>query len=136
MSNDSIISSPNTWLEWFLTRGNAEDINRSSKRAIFEAFDSSKTEGEMKLALLHHQETAFLFKQNFGINKVNIFHHLNVVGGNFHQKRESFGFIQGVDEYVTTIVTPDIPQLLGISTEDTSVPPIEDRLGLDSQEEF
>ena len=49
MSDNSIISTPNNWLEWFLTRENAEDINRSSKKAIFEAFDSSKTEGDMKM---------------------------------------------------------------------------------------
>ena len=57
-------------------------------KAIFEAFDSSKTEEEMKVAFLWHQEIVFLYMQNFGTNKVNIFHHLSVVGGNFYQKQE------------------------------------------------
>ena len=63
MSDDSIISAPNSWLEWFLTREDAEDINRSSKRAIFESSNATKLEEDMKAALLRHQETAFLFKQ-------------------------------------------------------------------------
>ena len=90
----------------------------------------------MKTALLCHQEIAFLFKLNFGINRLNIFHHLNAIGGRFYQKHESFGIIQEVDEDVTCIMTPDIPQLVGIFTNEASVPPIEDLIGLYTEENY
>ena len=113
MSNDSIISTPNNLLEWFLTRENAEEINRSSKKALFEAFNSSKTEEDMKIVLLRHQNTAFLFKHNFGINRLNIFHHYSSCG-NFHDRKEHFGTIQGVDKDITRIVITVAPPVTRI----------------------
>ena len=90
----------------------------------------------MKIALIRHQETTFLYKQNFGINKLNIFHHLVVIGGNFYNKQEHYGAIQGVDNNVTCIVTPDIQQLLGLSTNKTSVPLIDDLMEVKSEDEY
>ena len=111
-------------------------INRSSKKAIFEAFDASKSEEGMRLALLRHQETTFLYKQNFGINKLNIFHHLAVIGGNFYNKQEHYGATQGADDKVTCIATPDIQQLLGLSTNETSVPLINDLMEVKLEDEY
>ena len=136
MSDDSIITTPNSWLEWFLTHEDTESINRSSKKAIFEAFNATKTEDDMKAALLRHQETVFIFKQNFGINRLNVFHHLAVIGGNFHNKKEHFGVIQGIDKYVTCIMTPDMNQLLGLSTNEVSVPLFSDILKVDSEDTY
>ena len=53
----------------------------------------------------------FMFKQNFGTNKLNLFYHLSITGENFHNKQEHFGMIQGLEENVTCVVTPDMPQL-------------------------
>ena len=52
MSEDNNISTPNLLLEWFLMQENTEEIKRFSKKAIFEAFDMSKTEEEIKIALI------------------------------------------------------------------------------------
>ena len=54
-----------------------------------------------------------MLKQNFGKNKINIFHHLSKIGINFHKIPEHFGVIQGMREEGTSIiVTTDINQLL------------------------
>ena len=62
----------------------------------------------MKAQLMRYHETVFLFKQNFGVNKLNFFHHLSSVGGNFYNLQEHFGAIQGLDEDITSVVTPEI----------------------------
>ena len=136
MSDNSSIGEPNSWLEWILTRENAEEINRSSKQDLFEAFDTSKTEDEMKSALIRNPELVFMFKQNFGTNKINVFHHLSIVGGNFFNKQEHVGMIQGVDENVTCVVTPDMPQLLGTSTNNTSVPSADKIMTIESVNDY
>ena len=48
------------------------------------------------VALLEHDQTVFLFKQNMGGNKLNVFHHLKRFGGNIYDPEEQFGAIQGV----------------------------------------
>ncbi len=57
---------------------------------------------------MRYHETVFLFKQNFGVNKLNFFHHLLSVGGNFYNLQEHFGAIQGLGEDITSVVTPEI----------------------------
>ena len=110
-----------------LTQENAESINRSSKKALFEAFGTLKkkknrTRNENSIDSTFGN-IVFQFKQNFGSNKLNIFHHLSVIGGNFfYNKQEQFCAIQGVDKDVTCIVTPVILQLLGCDTNEASVP--------------
>lgn len=94
MSDNSCIGEPNSWLEWVLTWENAEEINRSSKQALFEASDTSKTEDQMRLALVRNPEMVLIFKRNFGTNKLNVIHHLSIVGGNFYDKQEYVGVIQ------------------------------------------
>ena len=71
-----------------------------------------------------------------GKNKINFFHHLSVTGGSFYNPQENFGMIQGIGERVTSVVTPDMNQLLEISAVPTNVPRIEDYLKVESIEDI
>ena len=136
MDNDKDIEAPISWLEWFLTRESALKINIEGKRELFQTFESSRNEFHMKAQLMRYHETVFLFKQNFGINKLNLFHHLSSVGGNFYNLQEHFGAIQGLDEDVTSVVTPEISELLDVSTNTVQVPSIEEYMKITSTEEL
>ena len=87
------INEPISWLEWFLLLESAPKINLSAKQALFKTFDTSKSTEQTKADLLKNQDTVFMFKQNFGKNKLNTFHHLSCTGGNFYEKQEHFGAI-------------------------------------------
>ena len=115
-----------SWLEWYLMRDSVPKINSQAKKKLFETFDSTKTEDQIKMELLKHKETVFIFKQNFGKNKINFFHNLSLIGGSFYNRQEHFGAIQGIDEGVTSVITPDMPQLLEVSTIAVQVPSMEE----------
>ena len=135
-NNDINLDDPISWLEWFLMRDSALKINTEGKYLLFKTFDASKNGIHIKAQLTRYDETVFIFKQNFGINKVNFFHHLSSVGGNFYNIQEHFGAIQGLDEDVTSIVTPEMSELVEISTVAAQVPKIEDYLKIQSTDEF
>ena len=105
------------------------------KKALLERFNASKSEEDMKRAVSNYKETVYIFKQNFGKNKLNIFHHLEAVGGNIYDTEEHFGAIQGVEKELTCIVTLDMPQLLDTSNE-TGVPLVEDYLKTTNEEDY
>ena len=129
------INEPISWLEWFLLLESAPKINLSAKQALFKTFDTSKSTEQTKADLLKNQDTVFMFKQNFGKNKLNTFHHLSCTGGNFYEKQEHFGAIQGIGEDVTSVVTPDMSQLLKLSAVATPVPSIEDYMKVETIDE-
>ena len=64
--------------------------------------------------MLDHDQTSFLFKQNLGVNKINVIHHLVRVGGNLYDSNESFGAIQGIGEGTSCVITPDVPTLVAL----------------------
>ena len=128
-------NKPKSWLEWFQSRESAPKIDESMKKALLETFNASKPEEDIKKAVTNYKETVFLFKQNFGKNKLNIFHHLEAVGGNIYQTEEHFGAIQGVEKDLTCIATVDMPQLLDKSNE-TGVPLVEDYLKITNNNEY
>ena len=134
MSNN-VANKPNSWLEWFQSRESAPKIDDSMKKVLFETFDASKSEENIKTSLLNHKETVYMLKQNFGKNKLNIFHHLEAVGGNIYQTDEHFGAIQGVEKDVTCVVTIDMPQLLDKSNE-TGVPSVDDYLKTTNENDY
>ena len=119
-------------MEWFLMRESAPKINSTAKKALFKAFDSSKSKDKIKTDLIKNTETVFLFKQNFGKNKINFFHHLSVLGGIFFETQEHYGAIQGIDEDVTSIVTPDISQFLEILSVANAVPDLDEYMRITS----
>ena len=61
--------------------------------------------------IIQHEETAFLFKVNFGKTNVNIFHHLKKMGGTIYQPEVIYGFIQGTGKSTSWIMTPDTETL-------------------------
>ena len=125
-----------SWMDWFNSRESAPKINSGAKQALFKIFDASHSKSQIKSELLKHTETVFIFKQNFGINKINIFHHLSLIGGNFYELQEHFGAIQGIEEGTTSVVTPDMDQLLEISAVATPVPNLEEYMKMESNEEY
>ena len=100
---------------------------------LFRTFEAAKNESEIRAHLLKYDEMVFIFKQNFGKNKVNFFHHLSLIEGNFYKLQEHFGAIQGLDEEVTSIVTPELSELLDGSTIASLVPLIEDYMKIKSK---
>ena len=136
MDNNKDMEVPISWLEWFLTRESTLKINIEGKQVLFKMFEASKNEIHMKAQLMRYHGTVFLFKQNFGINKLNLFHHLSSVGGNFYNLQEHFGAIQGLDEDVTSVVTPEISELIDVSTNAIQVPLIEEYMKITSMEDL
>ena len=136
MDEDSVLENPTTWMEWFLLRDSALQVNKHAKKTLFDTFYAEKNTAQIQLNLLKNDETVFLFKQNFGINKINCFHHLSTIGGNIYNPQEYFGAIQGVDKYITSVVTPDMNQLLEISSVAAPVPSIEDFMKMNSLEDY
>ena len=133
---DMDAEDPTSWLECFILRESAPKINLASKQALFDNFNATKNEEQTKAELLKSNKIVFIFKQNFGKNKINFFHHLSVTGGNFYNPKENFGIIQGIGEEVTSVVTPDMNQLLEISAIATNVPTIEDYLNVENLEDI
>ena len=136
MDNDKSMNEPISWLEWYLLRESAQKINIKAKQTLFQTFDATKNANQIKSDVLKHNETVFIFKQNFGKNKINFFHNLTLIGGSFYNPQEHYGAIQGIDEGVTSVITPDILQLVKVSTVATPVPSIEDYLQVTSMEDY
>ena len=86
-------STNDSWKMWFSSRPSTKFINDSAKARLLKTFNCDIDKAECKLSLLKYDQTVFLFKQNLGINKVNIFHHLKRIGGNLYTPEEKFGAI-------------------------------------------
>jgi hypothetical protein len=103
---------PTNWLDWFQTRDSSSLINRQCQNQLFSAFNASKSAEECKQQLIAHDESAFLFVENFGTTKsINIFHHVHEVGGTIYDHSTGIGFIQGVDADLAATLTPDLEVL-------------------------
>ena len=107
-----------SWKAWFQARERAISINKSNQERLFRIFDSEISNEKCRSELELHDETAFLFRQNFGPNRLGIFHHMKTLGGNIYVEKEEHGFIQGVGEESTCIVTPDFEILTRVPSED------------------
>ena len=119
-----------------LMRDSAPKINNGEKHTLFRTFKAANDELEIKAQLLKYDKMVFILKQNFGRNKVNFFHHLSSIGGNFYNLQGHFGTIQGLDEEVTSIVTPELSELLDVSTIASPVPLIEDYMKIKSTDDL
>ena len=107
-------STTKAWKDWFNAQESATTINKIAQERLFKIFDSSISVDRCKNEIEGHTETAFLFRQNFGQNRIGIFHHMKSVGGNIYVEKEDFGFILGIEELATCIMTPDHEILLGL----------------------
>ena len=120
MSNNNLNTTTNpttteiridTWTKWFDSRKSSEFVNKQAQEELFQAFDSSIDPIECKKKLIDHQEVLFLFKETFE-NTLNVFHHVIEIGGTVYDNNIEFGFIQGVDSDLSTLMTPDTTTLL------------------------
>ena len=126
----------NSWKEWFNARESASTINKSYQEQLFKIFNSTVSNEKCKSEVEGHEETVFLYRQAFGESRINLFHHMSVVGGNLYNPKEEFGFIQGVEESATCIVTPDFDILIAITNDTAEAIPTRDHmLGVTSIEE-
>jgi len=101
-----------SWKAWFNTRPSTKMINDNAKARLFSAFNHSVEKEACKRALLDHDQTVFLFKQNMGGNRLNMLHHLKQIGGNVYDPEEQFGAIQEVGEDTSCVITPDVNAIL------------------------
>ncbi len=86
-------------------------VNQECQATLFSTFNSSKEDVDCKRLLIAHNETAFLFLDNFGNKKVNIFHHVTEVSGTIYNQFSGTGFIQGIDADLASTVTPNMDTL-------------------------
>ena len=99
------------WTAWFDSRDSSEFVNKQAQEELFQAFNASIDENNCKKNLLDHQEVLFLFKETFG-HRLNVFHHVNQIGGTVYDRTVHVGMIQGVDSEMTTPSTPDTDVLV------------------------
>ena len=127
LSTPASASKPKNWMEWFKTRESSRIINASSKKKLFETFDASISKSDCIQRLLKYDEVVFLYKQNMGTSRINVFHHMKSVGGMIHQPEEDFGAIEGIGENTIGVITPSITDLINIPLENSEpVPKLED----------
>ena len=100
-----------SWKEWYNSRSSATIINKSNQERLFEIFNSNTSIEKCRQELEEHSETVFLFRHNFGANRIDLFHNMTSSGGNLYTTKEEFGFIQGVDEDSSNFMTPDYDTL-------------------------
>ena len=111
-------ASSKSWKEWLSSRKSSSFINKSHQEGLFKIFDYSINEEKCKSDLESHEETAFLFRQSFGTNRVSIFHHVKSIGRNsIYGETQEIGFIQGIEEGTTCFLTPDIDSLIVLPQE-------------------
>ena len=119
MLNRSNSAQADSWKAWLASRQSNDFINRSSKAKLFQAFNHTTSNEQCKQSLLDNDKNVFLFKQNLGNNKVNMFHHLKKEGGNLYVPEENFAAIQGVASGTTCVITPDIRTILALPVQQT-----------------
>jgi hypothetical protein len=136
MSIQTSSNASKSWKDWFNSRPSASFINKSHQERLFKTFDSSVSVEKIKSNIESHEETAFLFHQNFGQGRVSIFHHLKTIGGNIYVEKEESAFIQGVEEGTSCIMIPDYSILTAVpQVTAESIPTTVQLLAVSSVEE-
>lgn len=125
-----------SWKSWFNSRESATIINQANQERLFQIFNSTVSNEKCKNEVEGHEETVFLYRQSFGENRINTFHHMKVVGGNLYSPKEEFGFVQGVDESTTCIMTPDYDTLINVSNQNPeAIPKIDHLLAVETEDD-
>ena len=106
-----------SWKDWFNSRSSATIINKSNQERLFEIFNSNISIEKCRQELEEHSETVFLFRHNFGSNRIDLFHNMTSLGGNLYTTTKDFGFIQGVGEDSSHFMTPDYDTLTLVPQE-------------------
>ena len=101
-----------SWRDWSNARSSASIINKSNQEMLFQMFKPTISAEKCGTELIEHTETVFLFRHTFGNNRVDLFHNMQVTGGNLYTAKKEFCFIQGVGESIACPVTPDFETLI------------------------
>ena len=113
-----------SWKSWFESRDSVVQINKGAQELLFKQFDSTVDLDKCKSEIMGHIETVFLFRQNFGNHRVNLFHHLTSIGGNIYQPSADYGFIQGIEESASCFLTPDVDMLVALPLQNPEPIPV------------
>mmetsp|Transcript_12947 Transcript_12947/g.15812 ORF Transcript_12947/g.15812 Transcript_12947/m.15812 type:complete len:175 (+) Transcript_12947:268-792(+) len=118
-TNDTNASGNNTtvidWNKWSDALPSSNKINQKLQEQLFQAFKGDITADDCKKKLSDYQETMFLYKETFG-KRLNIFHHVQHIGGTVYDSTIHTGFIQGTTKEEANPMTPDIATLYEVST--------------------
>ena len=106
-----------SWKDWFNARSSATIINKSNQEMLFQIFKHTISPEKCGMELIEHTETVFLFRHTFGTNRIELFHNMQVTGGNIYTAKKEFSFIQGVGEDNACPVTPDFDILVQLPQE-------------------
>ena len=126
-----------SWKEWFLARESASAINKGKQGELFKVFDHSVPRDQLKVLLQDYEETVFMFRQDFGEGKVSLFHHLKSIGGTIYSNEDALGFIQGIGEKISSVMTPDFESLSSLpSNVNIQVPTVASILAVSLSEDI
>lgn len=110
-----------SWETWFQKKPTNEEINQSKQEWLFAHFNGSTPDADILHQLERETNVCFLFRENFGDDKVNLFHHFMRTGGSVTDESIHYAFIQGVQTQATHIITPNIT-ILQTNPGDTPFP--------------
>jgi len=96
------------WEKWFSSRDSSDSINKEHQDSLFKLFDHSISADECRQRVLNHQEIVFLYRENFGSRRLNLFHHLKIQGGTVHKPSIDVGFIQSIEKDLSNFQKPDM----------------------------
>lgn len=100
-------SKPKNWLDWFNSRESAVVINKEFQNQLIQTFNSTISKEKCLEELIAYQECAFLFKENFGTQRVQIAHHFVKKTNMVYDIGEELAFIQGLHPEESLFLSPD-----------------------------
>ena len=140
MATSTMEASPTkaeNWSKWFESRSSATKVNQGAQEKLLQIFNADISSDECLNHLQAHQETVFMFKENFGTARVALFHHFQALGGTAYDTTKTYGIIQGVESELTVNATPDIDTLCRKPTQAAAlVPTITSLLGIKKEEDI
>lgn len=104
------------WKDWFLAKDSNTIINQAKQVLFFANCNSIIDKRDIACNLEKEENMVFLFHQNFGDRRVNIFHHFEQLGGMIMETNVDPSFIQEVGQLTACVTTPNIKKLCAIPT--------------------
>ena len=108
MDNAGVPAPVRDWKAWFDSRDSATVVNQKAQEQLLQTFDASISRDECQTKIGAHQDTAFMFHENFGSARIAVFHHFQTIGGTVYDNNMIHGCIQGIEPEMTANVTPDV----------------------------
>ena len=121
-------SNATTWKEWFSSRESQIDIDKNKTAELLKSFSHSLAQEECEDALRSHDETVFLYRQNFGEDTLGLFHHFTSIGGTVYSRKKESAFIQGIGENTSSFMNVNVETLIDLPTESNQAVPTQTNL--------